>query len=51
MYISLSTVVPDNRDRHEKTWRPTFTCLHNTPYNILYLKKPTSMTITTLYLH
>ena len=27
----------------QKTWRPTFTQLHNTPHNILYPKKPTKM--------
>ena len=43
MYISLSTIVLNSRDRHEKTWRLTFAHLHNTPHNILYLKKPTKM--------
>ena len=32
--ISLSMVVLNSRDRHEKTWRPTFTRLHNSPHNI-----------------
>ena len=29
------------RDQHEKTWRPTFSYLHNTPHNTPYPKKPT----------
>ena len=37
-FLSLSTVVLNSRDRHEKTWRPTFTHLHNMPHNILYPK-------------
>ena len=40
---SLSTVILNSRDRHEKTWRPTFSRLHNTPYNMLYLKKTTEI--------
>ena len=36
MYVSLSTVVLNSRDRYEKTWRPTFTRLHNSPHNIPY---------------
>ena len=35
---SLSTVVLNSRDLHEKTWRPTFTHLDNMTHNILYLK-------------
>ena len=41
--ISLSTVVLNSRDRHEKTWRPTFTHLHHSPHNILFTKKPTKI--------
>ena len=41
--LSLSTVVLNSRDRHEKTWRPTFTHLHNSPHNILFTKKPTEI--------
>ena len=37
MYISiiasLSTVVLNSRDRHKKTWHPTFSRLHNMPHN------------------
>ena len=25
IYISLGTLVPNSRDRHEKQWRPDFT--------------------------
>ena len=41
--LSLSTVVLNSRDRHEKTWRPTFLRLHNMPHNMLYLKKMTEI--------
>ena len=41
--LSLSTIVLNSRDRHEKTWRPTFSRLHNTPHNTPYLKKPTGI--------
>ena len=41
--ISLCTVVLNSRDRNKKTWHPTFAHLHNTPHNILYLKKLTKM--------
>ena len=40
---SLSTVVFNSKDQHEKTWCPTFANLHNMPHNVLYLKKPTKM--------
>ena len=43
LHISLSTVVLNSRDRHEKTWRPTFSRLHNTPHNTPYPKKPTGI--------
>ena len=36
---SLSTIVLNSRDQHEKTWRSTFMCLHNLPHNILFTKK------------
>ena len=40
--LSLSTVVLNSRDGHERTWRPTFAHLHNTPHNMLP-KKMTKM--------
>ena len=44
MYIiSLSAVVLNSRDQHEKAWHPTFAHLHNMPHNILYTTKPTKM--------
>ena len=44
--VSLSMVVFNSTDRDEKTWHPTFSCLHNMLHNILYLKKPTKMLVT-----
>ena len=32
---SLSTVVLNSRDRHEKTWQPTFAYLHNMLHNMI----------------
>ena len=26
MHVSLGSLVPNSRDRHEKQWRPDFTC-------------------------
>ena len=43
LILSLSTVVLNSRDRHKKTWHPTFMRLHNTPHNILFTKKPTKI--------
>ena len=40
--------VLNSGDRHEKTWRPTFLHLHNTPHNTPYLEKPDRNTLVTL---
>ena len=34
LYISLSIIVLNSKDRQEETWHPTFLHLHNTPHNI-----------------